>query len=415
MLGGGVVMDGVITEEEWRSGEKEHAEITFSAEENALSAGEYWISFWGVTGGGGVMTLGSGVCNILESGGISLTPPEPMSAYYTAEECDEKLANYYTSEECDEKFAPIGDGEGSVDLSEYYTKAETYAKSETYAKTETYTKTEVDSALQDYCTTEECDEKLANYYTAEECDEKFAPIGDGSGSNGNSTDVLMPVNKGELVVGTGSTSALLAAGNTQQLLVADPSATEGMAWKNYPWQLLCETAIGDPTSAVSFENVFDEERFHWYKLSFDFLSTSVSGERLLMIFGYDGEEGTSWETSASEYTYSTNDFFGSVAKYSAYQFVNGFFGFGNESATYRYNGDWVHGEIDIWNDGGSAHGVQALARTVSCRGAGEAALSHSGFYNFFYRNIGEQVIHSLKIYVASGTLNSGRFRFYGMH
>jgi hypothetical protein len=375
MLGRGEVVDGIMTVEEWESGLKQHAEIIFSAEENALGAGEYWISFWGATGDGNVVTLGSGVCNILESGGISLTPPEPMS-------------NYYTAEECDEKFAPIGDRD--VDLSNYYTK------------TETYTKTEVDGALQDY-------------YTAEECDEKFAPIGDGDGSGGGSANILVPINKGELVVGTGSASALLAGGESQQLLVADPSASEGMAWRNYPWQLLHEIVIGDSTAAVIFENVFDEDRFHWYKLSFDFLSTSVSGERLLMIFGYTGEEGTSWETSASEYTYSTSDFFGSVAKYSAYQFVNGFFGFGNEAAAYRYNGDWVHGEIDIWNDRDSGHGVQALAKTSSYRGTGEAMLSHSGLYNFVYKNTGERVIDFLKIYVASGTLTSGRFKFYGIH
>jgi hypothetical protein len=61
----------------------------------------------------------------------------------------------------------------------------------------------------------------------------------------------------EVVVGTDSTSALLAGGESQQLLVTDPSVSKGMAWKHYPWQLLHEIMINNPTAFV----VFEGERF----------------------------------------------------------------------------------------------------------------------------------------------------------
>jgi hypothetical protein len=172
------------------------------------------------------------------------------------DELESALENYYTAEVCDEKFAPIGSGGGgSVDLSNYYTKAETYSQSEVdealgdyYTKTETdsalensYTAEECDdkiedelgSALENYYTAEECDDKiedelesaLENYYTAEECDDKFALIGSGGGESGGGG--VVPENKGELVIGGGSGAALLTAGQNQQLLVANPNATLG--------------------------------------------------------------------------------------------------------------------------------------------------------------------------------------------
>jgi hypothetical protein len=139
MLGSAATFDTTVTAETWATGAKQHTEITFSAADNALEAGEYWISFWATTGTGHTVTLGSGVCKVLESGGISLTPPEPKE-------------NYYTAEECDEKFAPVGSGSGGgsgdVDLSNYYTKTETYSQSEVDEVLEDYyTQTEIDNAF----------------------------------------------------------------------------------------------------------------------------------------------------------------------------------------------------------------------------------------------------------------------------
>ncbi|MDR1906826.1 MAG: hypothetical protein LBQ03_01220 [Puniceicoccales bacterium] len=400
MLGTAVNFDTTLTAADWFSGTKRHAEITFSAEDNALEAGEYWISFWATTQAGRTVTLASGMCKVLESGGISLTPPEPKE-------------NYYTAEECDEKFALIGSGSGTdVDLSNYYTK------------TEIYNKTEVDDILEDYYTATECDSKIEeeldaqfeNYYTAEECDEKFALIDSGgeSGGGGNSGGGLVPENKGELVVGDGSGAALLAAGQNQQLLVANSNATLGVEWCNYPWQLLQEVTIANPASEIVFENVFDANRFWHYKLSYNFITTSIDGERLLMVLGYDNDNTTTWETNATEYSYNTSDFAGSVAKYATYQFVDGFFGFGNESATYRNNGGWMHGEMNLWNDGNIAHKIQACAQTSAYRIYNDTFIVNGGIYNFTYKNVGAKVIRSLKIYVTNGTLTAGRFTLYGI-
>ena len=85
--------DASLTLDDWQSGTKQHAVISFSAQENALSAGEYWMSIWAVTKSEQhTITLGSGVCKVLENGGISTTPPEPVAIYYTAAECDERFA-----------------------------------------------------------------------------------------------------------------------------------------------------------------------------------------------------------------------------------------------------------------------------------------------------------------------------------
>jgi hypothetical protein len=376
MLGSTGIFDTTLTVEDWASGAKQHAEITFSAEENAIEAGEYWISFWAVMDGGHILTLSSGVCKILENGGISMTPPEPHSDYYTAEECDKKLGNYYTKTESD---GILGD---------YYTAKECDEKLGNY-----YTKTESDGILGDY-------------YTAKECDQKFEPIGGGGGPS--------PTNRGELVTGNGSEAVLLSCGTKGQLLIADPDANLGLGWGNYPWQLREEISIGDPISEVIFEHVFDASLFWHYKLSYNFITTSLTGERLLMVLGYEDGGATVWQTSATEYSYNTVDFSGSVAKYSTYQFVDGFFGFGNDSSSYRNNGGWMHGEMDVWNDGDVTHRVQASAQANSYRVSGNTFIPNGGIYNFIYKNAGAQVIRSLKIYVANGTLTSGRFTLYGI-
>jgi hypothetical protein len=282
-----------------------------------------------------------------------------------------------------------------------------------------YTKTESDALFQDYYTAEECDEKLENYYTktesdtllqdyytAEECDGKFEPIGGGGGPS--------PKNRGELLTGNGSEAVLLSCGSKGQLLIADPDANLGLEWGNYPWQLQGEVSIGDPIAEVIFENIFDGALFWHYKLSYDFITTSVAGERLLMVLGYADDYGTIWETSSTEYSYNTVDFSGSVAKYSTYQFVDGFFGFGNDSSSYRNNGGWMHGEMDVWNDGNIQHRVQASAQVNSYRVSGNTFVPNGGIYNFIYKNASAQVIRSLKLYVANGTLTSGRFTFYGI-
>ncbi|MDR2200998.1 MAG: hypothetical protein LBN94_02740, partial [Puniceicoccales bacterium] len=83
--------------------------------------------------------------------------------------------------------------------------------------------------------------------------------------------------------------------------------------------------------------------------------------------------------------------------------------------TYRNNGGWMHGEMDVWNDCNTDHKVQAQSRTSAYRVYENMLVPNGGFCNFIYRNVAQRVIRSMKIYVADGTLTSGRFTFYGIH
>lgn len=378
MFGQTSSIDTTVTNEDWAAGTKQHGEITFTMEDNAVEGGEYWISIWALTSTGHTLTLASGICRVMENGGVSTTPPKPKINYYTAEEIDAKLSNYYTQSEINEQ------------LTHYYTKGTIDVKFEAY-----YTKTEIDDTFTDY-------------YTAEQCNSRFEPIGGGGGG-------ISPITKGSLVTGDGNHAVLLAGGGIQQLLIANPNETLGMAWKNYPWQLRQEVNISTPTSAVIFENIFNADLFWHYKLSYNFITTSIVGERLLMVYGYQLSNTTVWEESSTEYSYNTTDFLGNTSHYETNQFVDGFFGFGSTNAIYRNNGGWMHGEMNLWNDGNTAHKVQARATTSAYRVFNDTFVANGGIYNFVYKNAGAKVIRSLKIYVANGTLTSGRFTFYGIH
>jgi hypothetical protein len=71
--------------------------------------------------------------------------------------------------------------------------------------------------------------------------------------------------------------------------------------------------------------------------------------------------------------------------------------------------------MDLWNDSNTAHKVQARAYTSAYRIYNDSYIANGGIYNFVYKNAGEKVIRSFKIYVADGTLTSGRFTLYGIH
>lgn len=60
-----------------------------------------------------------------------------------------------------------GVSSGGVDLTDYYTKAETYAKTEVYAKTETYTKGEVDTKVGSKANASDVYAKAETYTKAE--------------------------------------------------------------------------------------------------------------------------------------------------------------------------------------------------------------------------------------------------------
>lgn len=462
MLGSTQFLDASVTLEAWKSQTKQHATIYFPAEGNALEAGEYWLSIWAITAGQRTLTLGSGVCKILENGGVSLTPPEPQETYYTAAVCDRRFAlkgedgavevglqqedldralrNYYTTTVCDQRFlskdAVIGSGIQQSDLDaalqHYYLKTEIdiqlssyvqnsmlenyctadacdlkfqnyYSKKEIATQLTPYAKTsEVDTKLQSYAT----QSQLQDYYTAAECDEHFAIKGESGGAG--------PTEKGSLLIGDGVQSAILAPGASQQVLVSDPNQTLGAVWTDYPWQRIADYTITSAVSSVVFENKFDFTRWWHYRLEFDFLEMSTAGAQLRMQYGYHQNSATTWETNVNEYCYSTADFAGSAGRYIAYTFTYGYFGFGNDEKFYRNDGGYVNGSIDFWNDGNSAHRVYAQAHTNSFRIADNIPAASGGIYNFIYYNVGAHSISAFKLMPAAGNLTMGRFTLYGI-
>lgn len=87
-------LDSLVTVESWNNGSKQHAIFNFSANETNLLPGAYWVSIWALTTDdvAKILTLGAGLIHVLENGGgISTTPPEPITKYYTAEESDNRF------------------------------------------------------------------------------------------------------------------------------------------------------------------------------------------------------------------------------------------------------------------------------------------------------------------------------------
>ena len=374
LLGSTSTFDNTVTIDDWEAGTKQHAVIAFSAEENALAAGEYWMSIWAKTTNGKTITLGAGVCKINENGGTSTTPPDPIEIYYTAEECDtlldKTLTNYYTVTECD---------------------------------------AHLDEVLTDYYTAAECDTQFANYYTKTESDNRFERKGGGGGGG------VAPVDKGTLAIGDGTETKILPAGTESQVLIADPSATYGAAWGDYPWRCVANCEITESVDKVLFEHIFDASRCKHYKILFDFVVPSIVSSRLLMQYGYDQDDEVYWESDAQEYNYSMADLAGTVAHYESIRWTTGYFAFGAENTSYRNNGGNLYGLVDIWNDGDISHEIQGRVQITSWRTYNGNLLCVNGIHSLLFKNAGQHVINSVKFMPESGTFDGGRFTVYGIH
>jgi hypothetical protein len=86
--------DSTVTVESWSDGSGEHITIGLSPEESNIVPGDHWLSIWAETSGQSpsIVTLCAGIIRVLEAGGGSLaTPPEPLTVYYTATQCDGKF------------------------------------------------------------------------------------------------------------------------------------------------------------------------------------------------------------------------------------------------------------------------------------------------------------------------------------
>ncbi|MDR1414144.1 MAG: hypothetical protein LBI56_04415 [Puniceicoccales bacterium] len=88
------LLDDSVTRETWDAGTKEHAKISFSATESNIAPGDHWLSIWATTDDATpkIVTLCAGIIRVLEvGGGDASCPLEPVSIYYSAEQCDSKF------------------------------------------------------------------------------------------------------------------------------------------------------------------------------------------------------------------------------------------------------------------------------------------------------------------------------------
>jgi hypothetical protein len=277
-----------------------------------------------------------------------------------------------------------------------------------------YTRSEIDATFSRYYTVAQCDAKFAQIRSEFGCDDLYPEI--------RHNDLHPEAHQDDRVSHDND------PGNTHSEtgdLRSNHHNSEDISWSgdlvlksdvaHGPWSLRQATTITTAVPEVVFEHVFNADAFWHYKLCFSFAQTSIAGERLLMVLGYDDGSTTIWETHETEYDYHTIDFVGNTAKYATYSFCNGFFGLGHDNATYRYNGSFIHGEMDLWNDGNRTHPIQACAQMSSYRNTGTTWVPIRGTANLIYKNVGAKAIRSMKLYVANGTLTSGRFMFYGIH
>ena len=444
-------IDTTMTAQTWERGTDQNAELSFAYDETSLNAGTYWISFWAVTEDNETITLGAGVCKINENGGISTVPPDPIVMYYTAEETDDLLGNYaskadveeafssyYSKDEADARFEPIGGSGGSLD--DYYTKEEADSRFEPLggsggALDNYYTKDETDSAisvfvgasLEDFydkdetnsAISDEVGSALTNYYDKDQADSRFEPIGGGGG--------VSPTSKGTIAIGDGSSTQILDAGTSNQVLVADPSAIYGAKWGDYPWQFIAKYDIDSNTDTITFEKIFNPQKFFHYKITCNFVRLNTVSNRLCMQYGYDSEGTTTWIDSKSEYNSSVADLAGTVAHYESYKWIHPFHPVGSDSTSYRNNGGDLYGEFDIWNSGSPSSWMHARCQMSSFRIYNGNLICVNGIHSYHFKNEGQYSVNSVRFknfavvtpsegdpYYTYDNFTAGHFVVYGL-
>ena len=144
---------------------------------------------------------------------------------------------------------------------------------------------------------------------------------------------------------------------------------------------------------------------------FDSVETSAVPGRILMSYGNTAAGTTSWLVG-NDYVFSTLDHLGSIMKYANYNAVSQYFSFGNESSSYWSYTGITNGEVDFWNTGKAGKVVQARAQTQFFRSVDTTFTPCGGIYQFIYKNSGQNIVNSFKIYPVTGNLLGGRFTLY---
>jgi hypothetical protein len=87
--------DSTTTLDNWNTGTKQHAVVTFTAAQSNIVAGPAWLSIFVITNDspGRVITLCAGPVRVLEDGsGLATTPAPAGDTFYTAVQCDARFA-----------------------------------------------------------------------------------------------------------------------------------------------------------------------------------------------------------------------------------------------------------------------------------------------------------------------------------
>lgn len=71
--------DTTVTDADWKAGTKQHFLFNFSDEEMGQAPGTYWIEVYATTISGNTVPLRAGQITFVESGGPSVTTPDPVA------------------------------------------------------------------------------------------------------------------------------------------------------------------------------------------------------------------------------------------------------------------------------------------------------------------------------------------------